>query len=194
MGFSVIEFIVTIFLFSLISAGMMATFSQALRVWRITQNFSALDIDLSLEKMKDDLRNVAFGNNSFRGSEESFQMMRNEIVPGLKQAKELSLPAQIEYKLDPSIHGISRKLIPGSSLFGGKNKKPVMRTMGSQMERMTFRYYAFDPQVKGYRFVKEWKSQGCAPQAVEVNITYGKLQKFQTITRMMEIPVGGCRV
>lgn len=194
-GFSMVELLVTVALFSLISMGMMAVFSQAIRIWKITQRFSSLDVDLSLERMKDDLRNTArYGNEFFQGDKESFYLMRSEVLLD-KKVQDLDLPAQVKYTLDRNSHEISRELVPWSAVLKGeKNNVNHVKKMGAHIEQMKFRYYAFDPQVKGYRFVEQWKSQSCAPQAIEVTLTYGKMQKFETMTRMLEIPIGGCRV
>ena len=190
-GFTLVEILLTVTLFSMCSLAIYKVFSSGIKLWARAQHF-ALEEDMSifLDKFSEDLRNSFYYTGiHFNGTESRLSIPTFVVTP----ADERSLQAEdgpitqigaVKYYLDFETHSIHRAQANYAQALGGhfSDDKVLVRSVNS----LRFVYY-----MPGARGVEPYsKANEVIPTAIYVEIKYSDERSEHVLGRIISVPAG----
>ncbi len=190
-GFTLIEILLTVSLFSLCSFAIYKVFAGGVKLWARSQYFAVEeDVAIFLDKFSEDLR------NSFYYTGINFKGMQGQLtVPAFvtTQADERSMDADqgpvtqigaVKYYYDYETHTIHRAQANYSQALKGSFADD--RVLVKAVTGLRFIYY-----IPGAEGVDPYtKMEDVIPSAVYVEIKYNDGRSEQQTGRFISIPVG----
>jgi len=174
-GFTFVEVLVVVALFSIISVSLFSSFSMGLKVWKMASrpNFAYRKAVLNLERLGRELRQArGYLNTTFQGNDRelTFISVTHEKV------------FNMTYRFKSE--GLWRQ---AGAVGSGWSDAGEEREMVPDIDRLEFTYYGFDPASKSFVFFDNWDgaTQGL-PRAVRVVMD---LKDETHLEKIMHVPV-----
>jgi prepilin-type N-terminal cleavage/methylation domain-containing protein len=186
LGFTLLELIIVLAMFSFVSVAVYTAFSNGVRIW---QRFSRIDnnqrTDIFLERFCRDVANAfKFKDINFTGTSEGL------ACPGLvlNTRSKITSVGRIIYFFDPEEKKISRFQQDYSQIYLQQKSEAGHSLPGVKSFALSF--YTYDKQQKKYLWVSGWEAEKL-PLAVRIEIETADNINPVRITRTVDIPVGG---
>ena len=190
-GFTLVEILLTVTLFSMCSLAIYKVFSSGIKLWARAQHF-AIEEDLSifLDKFSEDLRNSFYYTGiHFNGTESRLSIPTFVLTPADERSLQVSeeLITQIgavKYYLDFETHTIHRAQANYAQALDGHY--PDDRILVSSVNSLRFVYYM--PGAKGVAPYS--KTNEVIPTAIYVEIKYSDERSEHVLGRIISVPAG----
>ncbi len=193
-GFTLIETILTVAMFSVIALAIYSTFSQGVRLWqRLTQRTPSSELNMVFEKMSSDLRNsFGFSGINFVGGEDNITFATLIFSANKDKQKALSL-GEVGYSFDAQTGSLNRQQRNYSQVY--RNKSTHLRQMLNNVKFLSFRYYYYNPAQEEYVWKDNWQAregeeERSIPLAVRISLEFDENTKEEEVTRTITIPAG----
>jgi len=185
-GFTLLELLLAVSIFAVISIAVYSTFNAGMNVWRRVSATSLHEKRrvLKIEKLKKELR-------------QSFVFKEKEItfIGGNNQ---LSFPVIIGsrikkavYSYDPSRRALLKGIGDLSEIADARDESgkwmPEMSVFVENVDNVTFSYFNFDLTKGVYSWADKWENKAGLPAAVRCNITF---PENETFAETIFIPAG----
>ena len=194
-GFTLIETILTVAMFSVIALAIYSTFNQGVKLWqRLTQRTPSSELNMVFEKMSSDLRNsFGFSGINFVGGEDNITFATLIFSANKDKQKTLS-PGEVSYSFDSQTGSLNRQQRNYSQVY--RNKSTHLRQMLNNVKSLSFRYYYYNPAQEEYVWKDNWQvkkgeEKRSIPLAVRIKLEFDENTKEEEITRTITIPAGG---
>lgn len=183
-GFTLVETIVVITIFSIIAAGIASSFISGMKIWgRAAEvDFVQSQVLLSLEQIAVKLRQcVNISAIGFNGSSEEFSF------PGLL-ADDIG---RIKYSFAPVSKTVFLRFQSLKDILLAQEEEETVEVKYIERkflsaDSFSARYLSFDKEKNSYGWVDEWKEEDGAPVAVGLEVCAGQ-NKFE---KVIFIPIG----
>jgi prepilin-type N-terminal cleavage/methylation domain-containing protein len=176
-AFTLIELLLTLCIFSVVSLSVYSTFNQGMKVWKRANQMNTKERKtlLKIEKLQRQIRQ-SFINKDIVFSGEKQQICFPQVINS--EALRLTYAFDLDKK---QIVYAADKL---SDVILEEDKedkpKPKFQTYLSNVELLSFSYLFYDLQEKIYIWKDEWKEKGL-PLAVKINLTIDDKINLYTI-------------
>jgi prepilin-type N-terminal cleavage/methylation domain-containing protein len=173
-GFTLVELLIAVSIFSVVSIAIYATFNSGMTVWRRAKDTSGEERTFLLrtEKLSRELR------QAFNSGDIPFSASKNKIqFPSIIDSD----ICRIIYSFDQNKKILSRSGDKLTDILAADKKElePKFSSYLSGIDELTFSYLIFDLSKNAYTWKEEWK-EGILPIAVKVTIT-AKAKTYATI-------------
>ena len=188
-GFTLIEMLVVLIIFSTIGLALFSTFSSGINIWqRLTQATDYDDVNIFLERLARELRNTFdFTAVKFQGEEEKICFAAFVILPSAKPGEQPDFSiGQVTYEYDNLAKQIVREEKSLSQIF--QEHSGQIRELSAGIHSLEFIYYHYDLEQGEYIWISEWGKEGL-PLAVRIELEFGDEGQSEKITRTIDIPV-----
>jgi prepilin-type N-terminal cleavage/methylation domain-containing protein len=179
-GFTLIETLVVVALFAIISVSLFSSFSMGMKVWKwaVSPNASHRKSLLALERLSTELRRTFnYSRIGFFGEKEGISFAN--IVGGRIY--------NISYTTNGSDKGFYRQSRSMQEILGMENETKFRKIVPS-VKDATFAFYGFDNEKGHADFLDAWNySRSGLPAAVKVSL---ELEDGETFEKIILIPVG----
>ena len=187
-GFTLVEILLSISLIAVLGLVVYSTLNGGLRIWRRANTPSiGEDVSIFFEKLSGDMYNsFPYKDIEFIGSAEGFQcasiVSTDSLNPGLAHGV-----GEVSYFYDKDNQAIIRRKKNLSVIF--KEGNGIDQKMIGNVTAGLFQYYYYDPRLKEYFWIDEWKKGSGIPLALaaKLDITYGS--KDYKFSKFIIIPV-----
>ena len=190
-GFTLIEILLTVALFSICSLAIYNVFSSGVRIWARAQHFAVEeDVSILLDKLSEDLRNsFYFTGIKFIGTESrltvpTFVTTKADERSSLPQEDLITQIGSVRYYFDYETHLIHRAQANYAQALDGRfpNDKVLVKSVNS----LKFLYY-----IPGSKGVQPYsKIDEVIPSSVYVEIKYNDGHSEHVMQRLISIPTG----
>ena len=182
-GFTLIEMLIVMMLFCVISLAIYGAINNGIKIWlRINQAVVEEDIAIFFDKFAVDLRNsFEFTGVNFLGSAEEVEFAALTDSQRLKN----KTVGKIIYAYDPQAKILSRKVRDFAHLF--EDKDGPVRQMLRDLKSLQFSYYLYDGEKKEYLWQDELVNAGL-PLAVRIKLELEHGAQANIFTRTVNIP------
>ena len=196
-GFTMIEVLLAVTLFTLVISASYGIFSMGMQIWRRSQGRLAFERKavFALEKMARDFRTAVRTEdkkNKGRGS------VSDITVPALVKVKikedEMIQYGFVHYGFNSGTREICRSEISASDISSGS--EPPCRVIAPHVQSLKFRYLIYDKVGDSYSWYDEWGEENEIPLAVEITLELESRLKNEksparsAYQRVVLIPVG----
>jgi type II secretion system protein J len=190
-GVSFIELLIAVTILSFLGTAVFGVFTQGLRLRQRAASLQPdLESDLIFEKITGDLTSAyPSGLGSFKGEEDSFQMMGYAASGTADPQREgIPEPARIRYALKDG--ALERSQEPYETLLAAGNAaEPKVKEVAAGVKECHFEYYHRDPKKAEYQWKSFWQSD-CLPKAVRVSLRFDDEKKIQPKVKVIALPAG----
>jgi prepilin-type N-terminal cleavage/methylation domain-containing protein len=176
-AFTLIELLLTMAIFSVVSLAVYSTFNQGMKVWKRANqmNIKERKTFLKIEKLQRQIRQ-SFINKDIVFSGEKQQICFPQVIN--------SQALRLTYAFDPDNKEIvsAADKLSDIVLEEDKEDKPSLKfqTYLSGVDFLSFSYLFYDLQEKTYTWNDEWKEKGL-PLAIKINLTINGKVNIYTI-------------
>lgn len=195
-GLTLIELLITLVLFALVAGTLAATFAAGGSVWQRMRTSGVRDqwLQVGFDQLRRDVHHAhRFGPIPFAGSYDlvSFPAlvpMETEAAGDDSALQEREV-GRIGYYWDGARHRLCRSQQPYRVLARVRLKDDCQAAL-SDITRLRFAYYTFDPESETYDWSKSWSGPE-PPLAVKVDVTYDDEATRKAVTQsvVIQIPV-----
>jgi len=149
-GFSLIETMVVVTIFSIIALAVGSSFISGMKLWNRAKGagFSRYELFLSLEYISRDFRQSLYlPEVLFEGTSEevSFPALAGDSV------------VKVTYKFDPQEKALLRKEVGLKAVFSGTEKESAAEKQVLSLGELSFSYLYKDTEKKSYSWVDAWE-------------------------------------
>lgn len=174
-GFTLVELLITVAIFSIVSVAVYATFNSGMSVWRRAKDTNAQQrkFILRIEKLSRELR------QSFNFNDIAFSAGKNKIqFPSVIDSD----ICRIIYSYDENKKILFRSLDKLADILAQEKKElePKFSAYLVDVEGLSFSYLSFDLSKKAYIWNEEWQ-QNNLPVAVKLSLTVKQKTYVTTI-------------
>lgn len=168
-SFTLIELLISVTIFSVVSIAIYSTFDSGMRIWRRMEKFNLADIRplIKIEKMSAELRQTFI----FRGGDFAFSGDKQKIQILVIIDSELN---RVTYFFEKGSKIILRRCDKFKDIKLAKRNKEEMVSKPIQflngVSEFNFSYFYFDSEKGIYLWKEEWE-ENILPLAVKINIT-----------------------
>lgn len=175
-GFTLIEILVVITIFTIVGAGIAETFSSGMKIWARAQKAgeSSIDVFVAIETIGRDLRqSVNIRSVGFEGREDeiSFLTFRDDSA------------VKVIYKFNPAQKELVRRQIDLKDAFSddlqGKYKYAEKKV--ATLDDFSFSYFNFDKEKEEYVWSDEWAKEQGIFEAVKLKARFGDEKDVKTV-------------
>jgi prepilin-type N-terminal cleavage/methylation domain-containing protein len=166
-GFTLIEMLITVAIFSVVSVAVYSTFSSGLSVWQRAQKTGIAENRdlLRIEKLGRELSGAfAFKDINFIGAKDNLQL------PGIVDSD----IARITYSFDAGKKILFRSVMRLADILAAKGESKELKSNVSAylsgVDKLNFSYFYFDIQKNNYAWRDDWGLPSL-PLAVKLDIT-----------------------
>ena len=194
-GFTLIEMLIVLAMFSLIGLAIFTTLSNGVRIWqRLNQTIAQEDVNIFFERFARELRNTfEFDTIKFQGQADKVVFASLVTTPGSSQGQrqrqehemEMGI-GQLTYSYDKTTGQLIREKRDYSQIYTGDDGS--QRELLKDIDSLKFIYYLYDEKKKDYVWQEEYLSEGL-PLALRIELEFNDEQKSKSIIRTIEIPV-----
>lgn len=186
-GFTLVELLVALCLVVLIAGTAVSTFAGGFRVWERIQTRGGQDqqISIAFQQIRRDLVNSRpFGPIGFEGSYDSLSfpgLVFSEIAGGSEEL------GRVGYFSDSTRKALCRSIVSYRQVRRSglrDSSDPVL----TDVERVRFSYYSFNPSDGTYSWSSEWTS-GPPPMAVKLEVAIEDPSSTQRKTQSLIVPI-----
>lgn len=190
-GFTLIEILLTVTLFSMCSLAIYKIFSSGIKLWSYAQHAAVEeDVSIFLDKIAEDLRNSFYYTGIYFNGTESRLFVPTFVTTrpderSLRSQDELTTQiGAVKYYFDFETHTIHRAQANYAQAL--KGDYPDDRALVKSVTSLKFVYYMPGAQgIEPYSKVNE-----VIPAAVFVEIKYEDERSEHVMGRMISVPVG----
>ena len=181
-GFTLLEMLIVIVIFSLIGLAIYGTLSNGIRIWqRVNQAVAQEDINIFFERFAGELRDCfEFSTIKLQGKEDEIIFATMVTTPGSGTGV-----GQVIYQYDKNAGGIIQEKRDYSQIYKGKSG--FRRELLTGVDYLKFSYYFYDEDEKEYLWQQEWQEDGL-PKAVRIELGFNKDDQDEKIIRTIDIP------
>jgi|GEM_PF-1504782 len=175
-GFTLIEILVVITIFTIVGAGIAETFSSGMKIWARAQKAgeSSIDVFVAIETIGRDLRqSVNIRSVGFEGREDeiSFLTFRDDSA------------VKVIYKFNPAQKELVCRHIDLKDAFSddlqGKYKYAEKKV--ATLDDFSFSYFNFDKEKEEYVWSDEWAKEQGIFEAVKLKARFGDEKDVKTV-------------
>jgi len=175
-GFTLIEILVVITIFTIVGAGIAETFSSGMKIWARAQKAgeSSIDVFVAIETIGRDLRqSINIRSVGFEGREDeiSFLTFRDDSA------------VKVIYKFNPAQKELVRRQIDLKDAFSddlqGKYKYAEKKV--ATLDDFSFSYFNFDKEKEEYVWSDEWAKEQGIFEAVKLKARFGDEKDVKTV-------------
>jgi len=197
-GFTLIELMVVTVLMGTIMLAVYSVFSSGIKLWqRMNVQTRTEDVAVIFQKLSTDLRSsVRFSGIDFTGSDSQITFPALYVVQDNVMNRGVG---EVTYQYDGS-EGTLNRQIRGMSEFYLK-QPGNMRTLVSDVQSVSFKYYFYDPDKGAYAWEDEWppdvltdessENTVVIPEAVRFEIDLKKELGGGSHVKYVSVPLGG---
>lgn len=179
-AFTLIELLIVVAIFSIVSIAVYATFSSGLRVWRRAQDVNITERKdlLRIEKLSREIRQALnFKDIDFDGSKDKIcfaEIVDSEIT-------------RITYFFDADKKMLFRSVDKLADILAAKEENETLESKPlpylANIDKLSFSYLYFDLQKNSYLWKEEWveEEQRNLPLAIKLEMTVNKQSHATTI-------------
>lgn len=190
-----IELLVAIVVSSFLILAVYATFSQGVGIWRRAMtSFPKSEVDIAVEKMKQDLRNAyPYRPDMMSGGPtwmQFYALRLQDQPPGASDP--IGEPIRIHYHWD-SIQGDLVRTEEGYErlLYQNTTLKPSVKKVLADVRRFKIYYQHRGGENRSGQWLQEWKGK-CLPSALRIEIERGRGKSKDVYARKMDLPLERC--
>lgn len=180
-GFTLIEILLAVTLFAIVTSAAYGIFSAGIQIWKRTQGRSPVERKaiLALEKMGRDIRmtlkmkdskTLTLGSKSpeFMGTNYSFNLPA--VISRLDSKGKLSRQSgEIFYQWNSKTRELCRGIKGATDYY--LDKQPVCQTLAREIEKLKFQYWLYSKIGGSLAWYDEWNSaKNGLPRAVQVTV------------------------
>lgn len=179
-GFTFLETLIVVALFSVISVSLFQTFSMGLKVWKLASspNFADRKAILGMERLTQDLRRVrSYSGINFSGESDAchFAEVFNDRI------------YNVTYRFDSEQGCVWRRAVSLQEEL--EEKESPERQVMTSVKEFLLTYYGFDVQEKNFSFIESWNESAVhLPYAVKVSVA---LEEGRNLSRVVWLPISG---
>ncbi len=178
-SFTLLELLITVTIFAVVTVAIYATFNSGMTVWRRAKDSEAQQraFILKMEKLNRELRQAfLFNDVAFSGTGIKLQLasvIDSEIY-------------RVIYSYDADKKALYRSQDKLADILakGKLQLEPQFSSFAEGLDNFSFAYLIYDLQQKAYVWKKDWQQQPTLPLAVKVNVT----QKEKSYVTVITIP------
>ena len=187
-GFTLIEMLIVLAMFSLIGLAVVATLSNGIKIWqRLNQVNKQEDINIFFEKFTSELRNTfRFNTIKFQGQKEKISFATFVTTPGSRQAQ-LTGIGEVTYSYDKKKKQLSKQVRNYSQIY--KDEAGKNGVLFENVESVRFDYYFYNSEEKEYIWLEDWQIEEALPLAVRIELEFENGRQSEKITRTIDIPI-----
>lgn len=190
-GVTLIELIVAVSIFAVISVAVYSTFAMGLSIWRRTQKAQVMyqNIRLALDEMARDLQNAVVYFDSSQTTAINFEGEKDRIsfyslVDGYQTTPPYPQLRKISYTL-----GDSGNLQRLEQVHQGADIAPETEEIASQVANLSFFYSYEDNGALGYEWRRDWEPNERIPESVRIELELNTGNK-PVFSKYVFIPTG----
>jgi prepilin-type N-terminal cleavage/methylation domain-containing protein len=179
-GFTFLETLIVVALFSIISVSLFQTFSMGLKVWKLasTPNFTDRKAILGMERLTQELLRIrSYSGINFSGESDAvhFAEVVNDRI------------FNVTYRFDPEGGCVWRRAVSLQDM--SEEKESPERQVMTSVKEFLLTYYGFDAQEKNFSFFESWNESAThLPYAVNISVT---LEEGRSLSRVVWLPISG---
>ena len=203
-GFTLMETLLAITLFVIVSVASTSIFSLGLQIWKRTRTDSKTEqrVLLAFEKMGQDLRSMV----RLAPKPEQFSIQKNHFFEYAGSSTEVQIPAAYGPGENPVLSGYGRTIYRWDSGSGElcrsvenaadlmADKKPDCRVLATGVVKFKIRYWLPSGLEDSYSWYDHWDPEDGIPLAVEINLEVkdeNTSSRPEVFRKTIVIPVGG---
>jgi len=173
-GFTLIEVMVVVIIFSIVGAGIGQTFVSGMKIWSRAQKAgeSSMDVFVAIETIGRDLRqSISLRSVKFEGKQDeiSFLTFWNDSV------------VKVTYKFNPAQKELVRRQMDLKNALSGDLQDRYTERKIAVLDDFSFSYFNFDKEKEEYVWLDEWPKEQGLFEAVKVKARFGDEQVIKTI-------------
>ena len=177
-GFTLVETLVTITIFAIISVGLASSFFSGIRLWDRARAVSGSysEVLLTLEEIAMTLRqSVNVSAIQFEGDAQkvAFPSLEEDTI------------AKIIYEFRPEEGTLIRKEIPMEKVLAGKEEENIIERQLMKIETLQLKYLSFDKEQNRYQWQKTWNPE----QGIFTAIQWTIKSKDEEFTKTIFLPI-----
>ncbi len=193
-SFTLIEILTVSALVAVIASALFFTFSSGMKIWeKVAKKTPLEELIIFYEKAEKDFKNTIESSViPFLGKKGQVSFSAPVVVSG-SQGKNVLTVGKVSYYFDVLKNTLERAQSDYSSIY--QKKSPSYKIILSDIKRLNFEYYYYDPQRKQYSWKQDWikeGEQGKIPQAIRINIELEKKIANNKMVKTIFIPIGKC--
>lgn len=189
-GFSLIELLLVITLFPVVSFALYSNFSSGVNLWKaLKTELPYEDVHIFFEESSADFHNaLRYADIHFAGNKEGLVFAASTTTP-LELGGERGI-GQLTYFYDSSQKAIVREKKNLSEFY--KEKPGQKRQIVRGVSFFEISYFARDPKDRVFRWLEEWNSgeKNIFPVAVRFNFEVVAALETKYYTKTFPIPIG----
>jgi prepilin-type N-terminal cleavage/methylation domain-containing protein len=187
-AFTLVEVLLVVSLFAVISVAIYQTFSSGVKIWNYASKFfPEEDVLLSLERITHDVHN-AFYYSLFEFKGDAVNLFLTTMVITQADPKSgqgdpyIQQMGRVRYKFDKKNKQILRQQADYGQAVSGQWQDP--KVLAGGIENVSFLYLFSDKK----RLVERPTAQGAMPAMIKIDIAYKADKEIRRMTRLIDIP------
>ncbi|MFH1578368.1 MAG: type II secretion system protein GspJ [Candidatus Omnitrophota bacterium] len=186
-GFTLIEMLVVLTMFSLIGLAIFTTLANGINIWqRMNQTVKQDDINIFFDRIAGELRNTfEFSTIGFQGNQDKIAFVTLVTTEGPGGFYETGI-GQVAYFYIKGDEQLNKRVRSYSQTFEGDSGNN--QTLLDDVRSLEFAYYFYDQKAKEYLWQEECIGEGL-PLAVRIKLELRSDQQIEMIIRTIDIPV-----
>ncbi|MFH1678016.1 MAG: type II secretion system protein GspJ [Candidatus Omnitrophota bacterium] len=185
-GFTFIEMVIVMSMFSLIGMTIYITLSNGIKIWqRLNQTAAQEDINIFFDRISRELGNTfEFSAVSFQGGEDRISFVNLLSASGLNQ-EEAGI-GEVSYTYNKTNRYLTREERDYSQIYKGDSGD--VKELLKDIDSLGFSYYFYDEEEKEYYWQEQWQGKDF-PLAVKIELEFAYGRQLRKIVRTVDIPV-----
>jgi len=195
-GFSLIELMIAALILSFLGGVIYALLSQGIEIWhRSITPKPSFEIDLFLEKLESELRNISSYDQagSLVGEKDriEFFLMANQATLSRAQFGGNGGIVKVSYRYDPYQHGIQKTVFSYADLLMQSTKPSVSAIVLTGFSDCRFEFLGQPGEEKEADWFQKWDGP-CIPHLVKVSFAYKEGARLKQLSQLISVPMAGC--
>lgn len=193
-GFTLIEILVTLSIMAIIAGAIFSTLAGGINVYKRVKTLTGerADILLSLEKLEEDLNNVFIMSGiGFTGDAKKVVFPKLISASCLRPGEDKTPLGKASYYFDDRSSALFKEEQGYARAVSKSNESECAPERLASVKDLTFSYYYFDAETKGYEWRDSWSAENSLPLGVKIEATFNVGLKSVKVKRIVFIPIAG---
>lgn len=185
-GFTLIEMLVALAMFSLIGLAVVTTLGNGIKIWqRLNIATRQEDINIFFDRFTREFQNTfKFNTIEFQGEKHRIGFATFVTTPGSSLPQETGI-GEVAYSFDKTKRQLSKEVRNYSQMYEDKSGRSQI--LFKDVESMKFDYYFYDDKEKEYIWSEEWELREALPLAVRIELEFENGRQSERIARTIDI-------